>query len=38
MGYPENGEYMVAAYTVAAVVVLVYAISLYLRVRQYRDR
>ncbi len=29
---------MVAAYTVAAVVVLVYSLSLYLRVRRYRDR
>jgi hypothetical protein len=29
---------MVAAYTVAAVVVLVYSVSLYLRVRKYRDR
>lgn len=38
MGYPENGAYMLAAYTVAAVIVLAYAISLYLRVRRYRDR
>ena len=38
MGYPDNGGYMVAAYTVAAVVVLVYSLSLYLRVRRYRDR
>ena len=38
MGYPDNGGYMVAAYAVAAVVVLTYSISLYLRVRRYRDR
>lgn len=38
MGYPDNSGYMVAAYTVAAVVVLVYSVSLYLRVRKYRDR
>lgn len=29
---------MVAAYAVAAVVVLVYSLTLYLRVRRYRDR
>jgi len=29
---------MVAAYIVAAVVVLVYSVTLYLRVRKYRDR
>jgi hypothetical protein len=28
---------MVAAYVVAAVVVLTYSVSLYLRVRKYRD-
>jgi Ca2+/H+ antiporter len=38
MGYPENSGYMVAAYTVAAVVVLVYSVTLYFRVRRYRDR
>lgn len=38
MGYPDNGGYMVAAYAVAAVVVLVYSLTLYLRVRRYRDR
>jgi hypothetical protein len=38
VGYPDNSGYMVAAYTVAAVVVLVYSVSLYLRVRKYRDR
>lgn len=38
MGYPDNGGYMVAAYIVAAVVVLVYSLSLYLRLRRYRDR
>jgi len=29
---------MVAAYAVAAVVVLVYSVTLYLRVRKYRNR
>jgi len=29
---------MVAAYIVAAVVVLVYSVTLYFRVRKYRDR
>jgi len=38
VGYPDNGGYMVAAYAVAAVVVLVYSLTLYLRVRRYRDR
>ena len=38
MGYPDNGGYVVAAYAVAAVVVLVYSLTLYLRVRRYRDR
>lgn len=32
--YPDNGAYMVAAYVVAAVIILTYAISLYLRVRR----
>ncbi len=34
MQYPENGGYMIAAYTIAAVVVLVYAISLFVRLRK----
>ncbi len=34
MQYPENGAYMVAAYTIAAVVVLVYAVSLFVRLRK----
>ena len=33
----DNGAYMVAAYVVAAVVILTYSISLYLRIRKYRD-
>ena len=37
MGPIDNGSYMVAAYVVAAVVVLSYSVSLYLRVRKYRD-
>lgn len=37
MGSIDNGAYMVAAYTVAAVVVLTYSISLYLRIRKLRD-
>jgi hypothetical protein len=32
--YPDNGGYMVAAYVVAAVVVLVYAVSLFVRLRK----
>lgn len=34
---PDNGAYMIAAYVVAAVIVLTYSISLYLRVRKYRE-
>jgi hypothetical protein len=34
--YPENGAYMIAAYTIAAVVVLVYAVSLFLRLKKVR--
>ena len=33
MKYPDNGGYMIAAYVVAAVVVLVYAVSLFVRLR-----
>jgi len=32
--YPDNGGYMIAAYVVAAVVVLVYAVSLFVRIRR----
>jgi isoprenylcysteine carboxyl methyltransferase (ICMT) family protein YpbQ len=32
--YPDNAGYMIAAYVVAAVVVLVYAVSLFVRLRQ----
>ena len=31
---PDNGGYMIAAYVVTAVVVLVYAVTLFLRVRR----
>ncbi len=31
---PENGGYMVAAYVVVAVIILGYALSLYLRTRR----
>lgn len=34
MQYPDNGGYMIAAYVVAAVVVLVYAVSLFVRIRR----
>jgi hypothetical protein len=34
--YPENAGYMIAAYVVTAVIVLAYAVSLYLRVRRQR--
>lgn len=34
MGYPDNGVYMVAAYVIAAVVVLGYALSLVIRTRK----
>jgi hypothetical protein len=36
--YPDNGAYMVAAYIVTAVVILVYSVTLYLRVKKHRDR
>jgi hypothetical protein len=32
--YPDNGAYMVAAYVITAVVVLVYAVSLLARLRK----
>jgi hypothetical protein len=34
MEYPDNGAYMVAAYIVAAVIILTYSISLYIRVKK----
>jgi hypothetical protein len=34
--YPDNGGYMIAAYAIAAVVLLGYALSLYLRLRKVR--
>lgn len=36
MQYPENGGYLIAAYVVAAAVVLVYAVSLFVRLRKIR--
>lgn len=33
MQYPENSAYMIAAYAIAAVVVVVYAMSLFRRLR-----
>ena len=34
MDYPDNSVYAVVAYSVASVVVLVYAVSLFIRVRK----
>ena len=34
MQYPDNGAYMAAAYVIVAVVVVVYAVSLYVRVKK----
>jgi len=34
--YPDNGAYMVAAYIIVAVVVLLYGISLAVRIRRER--
>lgn len=34
MGYPENGGFMVAAYTITAVIVLAYWVSLVRRTRR----
>ncbi len=31
---PENTNFMIAAYIVAAVIVLIYAVSLFIRLRQ----
>jgi hypothetical protein len=33
---PDNGAYMVAAYIIAAVIIVVYAVSLTIRVRKLR--
>jgi len=35
---PDNGAFMVAAYVVAAVLVVAYAVSLALRIREERRR
>jgi hypothetical protein len=32
--YPDNGAFMVAAYVVTAVVIVTYAVSLFLRLRK----
>ena len=37
MDYPDNGAFMVAAYIVAAVIILSYAISLWTRIRKEKD-
>jgi hypothetical protein len=34
MQFPDNGAYMVAAYVIVAVVVLVYAVGLIVRVKK----
>ena len=34
VNYPDNGAYMVVAYTVAAVMVLAYTVSLWIRVKK----
>ncbi len=36
MDYPDNGAYMVAAYVITAVVVVVYAAMLFYRLRRLR--
>ena len=36
MGYPDNAVYAVAGYIITSVIVLVYAVSLYLRIRKER--
>jgi hypothetical protein len=35
---PDNGGYMVAAYVIAVVVVLAYAISLVVRLAKFKDQ
>lgn len=34
MSYPDNGSYMVAAYIIAAVFLLSYSVSLWVRVKK----
>ncbi len=36
MGYPDNAVFAVVGYGIAAVVVLAYTVSLYLRIRKER--
>lgn len=36
MQYPDNGAFMVAAYVITAVVVVAYAVSLFVRLRKLR--
>ncbi len=36
MGYPDNGGYMIAAYVITAVVIVVYALSLLIRIKKMR--
>jgi len=36
MQYPDNGAFMVAAYVITAVVVVSYAVSLFVRLRKLR--
>ncbi len=38
MQMPDNGGYMVAAYVIAAVVVLAYAVSLVYRLAKFKDQ
>lgn len=34
MGYPDNGGYMIAAYVITAVVIVLYAVSLLIRIKK----
>lgn len=36
MGYLDNGGYMIAAYVITAVVIVVYALSLLIRIKKMR--
>lgn len=36
MGYPDNAAFAVAGYIIATVVVLVYSVSLFVRIRRER--
>ena len=36
MGYPDNAVYAVAGYIIASAVILVYSVSLFLRIRNER--